>query len=492
MKQILNIWMQPVYARLNLYSSRSLMLILCSVPVLSQILVFALDTLKARAPDPVIYLVALGISLAAVIVILLYGWFILLVMNIGLQYSPANARLVPGLKHRMQLAIGLPIVVTGVIASLVFSVIARRLDAFPFFVTVACTSFFVLTARSQWAVIPFVLSFQIPVYIKNSGLENPIFTIENLLGIPMQLQYFVLGVLILWGLLFWFFRMKGETHFKMYECSKNYKAGLSGFDTKENSFSLGMGVVYFRMMRFAIEKFSGAKVEPQAQALCRFVLGPRTHWTTMYIQTILIVLSGSVFIWVVGLVAGNRHEFWQGFGVGFGSILGGLFVLGLPLMFLVQVFLALNKSIKEQALLCLAPFAGTRHQIDASLMTFLLRQFFLMYLVAGVTSVGLAMSIGEFDLKVVALVLYISFLMPCGLALAAPHARMRSASDSSLAKWCAVAAVGFILSLSSLIFFDRNVVFGYAVVVIALTAIEFKRRLNRLESQYLFPVGSAT
>lgn len=491
MKQILNIWMQPVYARLNLYSSRSLVLILCAVPVLSQILVFALVTLKGRAPDPLIYLIALGISLAAVVFILLYGWFILLAMNLGLQYSPANAQLVPGLKRRMQLALGLPIVVTGVIASLIFSVIARQLDTFPFFVTVAFTSFFVLTVRSQWAVIPFVLSFQIPVYIKNSGLENPIFTIEKQLGIPMQLQYFVLGVLILWGLLFWFFNMKGETHFKMYQRCKNYKGGMQGFDTKENSFSLGMGFVYFRMMQSAVERALGDKKGEHRGSLTSYVLGPRTHWTSMYIQTALIVVCGSVFLWIVGLFARNRNEFWEGFGLGFGSIFGGMFVLGLPLMFLVQIFFALHKSSKEQALLCLAPNAGTRSQVDTHLMSFILRQFFLMYLVAVAASVGLVMWVGHFDLKGAVLVLYLSFLMPCGLALVAPHARMRSASDSSLAKWCAVAASGFILSLSSLIFFDNRVVFVYAVVVTSVTALEFKRRLLGLKSQHLFPVGSA-
>ena len=89
------------------------------------------------------------------------------------------------------------------------------------------------------------------------------------------------------------------------------------------------------------------------------------------------------------------------------------------------------------------------------------------------------------------MILFLAFLQPCALALAAQHSRLRAANDSSLAKWCAIAAVGFVLCFASFLLVSFQTVFVYFAVVSFATILEYRRRLNKLKTVNIFPVGSA-
>mgnify|MGYP000272862273 FL=1 len=109
MKSIINIWMQPVHARMNMHGIRSLVILLSSVLVLSQIIAYVLVSLKKGTFDFKLHLIVLLGAIGFLFCILIFGWFVMLSMNIGLQYSPSNAKLVPRLKPRLQIALVLPI-----------------------------------------------------------------------------------------------------------------------------------------------------------------------------------------------------------------------------------------------------------------------------------------------------------------------------------------------------------------------------------------------
>lgn len=491
MKQIVNIWMQPIYSRMNLHSSRFLLALLIGIPILSQLLVFGLSVFGTKPLGPLIYLIALGASIGFLLTILLYAWFILLVMNIGLQYSPANAKLVPNLKRKMQLALGVPMFSLALVVTIVFSVINKQIDGLPFFTVIIFTTFFVLTAKNPWAVIPFVLSFQLPLLLKNSGMSNPLYFVEVSIGLPVTVQYFVFGLVVLLGLLAWFFSMNAEAHFKMYQRCKNLQAGAQIYNPKENQFTLGLGVIYFRLMQRQLTQFMQKRQERVGHDLSIYVFGPKTHWSTMLLQTVTMVVSAAIFLMVMDIVAGKKSDFWQGFGLGFGGVFGGIFLIAMPLIYLVQIFYAMHKTSKEQGLICLAPAVGSRAIVDATLMSYILRQFLIMYGIAAVTIAVLIFAIGNIDFRGAAMILFLAFLQPCALALAAQHSGLRAANDSSLAKWCAISMTGFIVGLGSFLFVSFQIVFVYFAVVSVATILEYRRRLNKLKTVNIFPVGAA-
>ena len=74
------------------------------------------------------------------------------------------------------------------------------------------------------------------------------------------------------------------------------------------------------------------------------------------------------------LCGGNRNEFW-GFGLGFGSIFGGMFVLGLPLMLLVQIFSHFTNQAKSKHYNAWHQTPVLAAKLDTHLMSFILRQF---------------------------------------------------------------------------------------------------------------------
>ncbi|MBC3882071.1 hypothetical protein H8K35_11815 [Undibacterium sp. LX40W] len=489
MKVLLNIWMQPVYARLNLHGIRALVVLALTVPVLSQVLVFALESFNGSSFSFKVYGLVLLISSGGILAILFYAWFIMLVMNVGLQYSPANARFLPGLKRYMQAALLLPIVFAGVVATLGFGLISNKWGCLPFFAVSLFFSFFALTVRSQWAVVPFVLMFQLPSYFTSNSGHNPVLLIQSYTGLSADWQYFVGAILVLVISQTWLFSVGDDAHFKMHQQALKVRSGFMGQRAQDGAFALSFAIIYFQVMRREIQNVF--KRNTNHLSLVKFAFGPKTHWSTLLLQTLAMSAAAVLFLYLVSLISNKKADFWEGFGLGFGASLLCMILFMQPFIFLIQVFYAIYQTRAEQSLVCLAPLAGPRSLVDKTFSNFLYRQFAVFYGLSCVAVFVMALQFAAFDWKAAALILGLACLFPLIVAIPADHAKMKTIHDHPLMKLIVISLVTFVAFGASFFFVPLIWVFAYAVVIVAMTSIFLVRSHRARARGPIFPVGCA-
>lgn len=489
MKVLLNIWMQPIYARLNLHGIRALVILVLTVPVLSQVLVFALDSFKGNSFSFKVYGVALLISSGGILAILFYAWFIMLVMNVGLQYSPANAKFLPGIRRYMQAALVLPILFAGAVATLGFGLILNKWGCLPFFAVSLFFSFFALTVRSQWAILPFVLMFQLPSYFTSNAGHNPVLLIQSHTGLSADWQYFIGAILVLFISQRWLFSVNDEAHFKMHQQALKVRSGFMGQRAQDGAFALSFAIIYFQLMRREIQNVF--KRHTNHLSLAKFAFGPKTHWSTLFLQTLAMSASAVLFLYLVSLISNKKSDFWEGFGLGFGASFLCMILIMQPFIFLIQVFYVIYQTKAEQSLVCLAPLVGSRALVDKALSNFLYRQFAVFYGLSGVAVFVMVSQFAAFDWKAAALILGLACLFPLILAIPADHAKMKTIHDHPLMKLIFISVLTFFAFGASFFFVPLLWVFAYALVIVAVTSI-FLRRSHRVRAQGpIFPAGCA-
>lgn len=489
MKSIFNIWMQPVHARMNLHGIRSLVILLLSIPLIVEVAVFCLSLLKNSAVDFKVYWYALLISLGGMVGLLFYGWFILLSMNISLQYSPSNAKLIPGLKHKLQLSLVIPILFVSACSTIVFGLVAQKWSLFPFLATTIFLSFFIVTIRNQWAVIPFVLTFQIAGYFETNGAINPLQLVESSIGVPIEVLYFLLSIFILALTQAWLFAVRDEAHFKMYQRAQLVKGGLQYQNTKESSFTLGFAVIYFQMMKHQVKKMLMVGAGFKRSKLAMYVFGPRIHWSTLLLQVSAMGISIVVFMRLTSLFVDKKSDFWEGFGQGFGMGFVGIYLVAQPVVFLVQMFYKIYQTRSEQALVCLTPYAGSRAEIDRELLNYCFRQFGIFYCLSVFSVIFFLIKLQTIDLKCAALVLTVTSVFPCILAIPTAFSEMRSQNDHPIAWSCLPGGILLVLGLSSFVFIPFQAVWFYPLIVIPTTMYFLNRKIREFRERTQFPAG---
>lgn len=489
MKVLLNIWMQPIYARLNLHGMRAFVLLVLAVPLLSQILVFALETFKGNPFSFKLYGFALLISFGGILAILYYVWFIMLVMNVGLQYSPANAKFIPNYKRLMQAALVLPIVLCGLVVTLGFGLISNKWGCLPFFAVSLFFSFFALTVRSQWAILPFVLMFQLPSRLEGDSAQKITLSIQSMTGLTVDWQYFIGAILVLVITQMWLFAVADDAHFKMHQRALKVRSGFMGQRQQDGAFALSFAVIYFQLLAIEIKSVFNRNKKPSRLAIYAF--GPRTHWSTLLLQTLLMSGSAVLFLWLISLVSRKGSDFWEGFGLGFGASFLCIFVVMLPFIYLIQVFYMIYQTRGEQSLICLAPLAGPRSMIDKELSYYLYRQFAVFYSLSCIAVLVMLLKLAAFDWKSAALVLTLACLSPLSLAISADHSKMRTLHDHPLMKLIVIAVATFLAFGASLFFVPLELVYTYAAMIVFVTAVFLVRRHRLRMGGRLFPAGCA-
>lgn len=489
MKSVLNIWMQPFYSRWNLGKSRSLLIFLLAIPVLVQAIVLIGGQRNGKEFSLGLHLLTLGISVVAVFVLVFFWWFVSLLMQISMQYSPQNARLVPHLKRNLYIAIVVPILFISLAVSIAFSIANRRVDMVPFLATATFSSLFTLSIRGPWMVLPFVLSFQVPAYFERNRGENPLFLIQNYTGVSMQVQCFILGLAFVLLATAWLLSVRGEAHFAMHKRAKLYGSGTKTTMELDDLGSTNFASLYFRKMQRDLASANGLASEFDRKTLVNYVFGPGTHWSTMVIQVITLSLGVCLFFVVLSLLSSTKSDFFKGFGYGFVWGFALLFLVSQPVLYLVQIFMALNKTKQEQGLLCLAPNAGTRVEIDRQLSVYMLRQFISRFGVSACASALFVYLSGVFDAKAAALLLYLASISICLIALAHDFGKMRSGNDHSLLKWGIIAICCFVLMGASLFVLPYEAVYIYIIIALSFAALSYRARERRYRTAVRFPVG---
>lgn len=487
MKNILNIWMQPVYARLNMESKKSLFLVMAFFPVAGQLIASALFFWSAKKPNIDVFAYAFLFSIAALIITVFFTWFVMLVQNIGLQYSPANARLVPQMRSFLQAAIVIPIMICALLSCLVSRLLMHEYSVWPAFVCVVVMVFFTIIVRTQWAVIPMILCFQVPGFLQRAGIEHLDQIVQGSVGISLPMLALLSIPVIIYAGLYWIFSLRDEALFTMHQRSLALRAGIVGTGSNQNRATLSLSMVFFGWMGHCVSRSQKNPGSIQAlRSLNGFVFGPRIHWTTISLQVVAMLVTGIFAVFVLDAFSMKKDsDFVIGFAFGFGGIL----LIAQPLFFSFMLFYTVYQTRHEQALLQLTPNQLGNAALDQMLTRYLLRQFFILYGMSLLISVPVCIFVLHGGVKSASLILFLSCLLPMISTIAFNFAKMKALNDHPMLKLVIacllIFVIGFVLGLS----ISLTLIWWYSAIVVCATLIWLKKALQKNAGVRMFPVG---
>ncbi|MBR7799946.1 hypothetical protein [Undibacterium fentianense] len=493
MNKIFNIWMQPVYARFNIENTKWLWLILAFFPISSQLVALLIELPKADRFHWQTFAGALGLSLLILLVLLSYVWFVMLVQNIGIQFSPANANLIPRLRSTLQIAIALPIIVFAFCGMLASWIVTKQFSMLPAFVCVIVSVFFLLIVRTQWAVIPMVMCFQVPTLLVRSGVKDLDKQLEQIFHLPIDLLLLLFSVLIVIFSLRWIFVVRDAKLYKMYQRTVAFRHGLAGGRVSETSGMRMFSNPYLWWMKQRVRRVFTQKdgadqshFGASAMKLSAFVLGPRLHWTTISAQLIAMIVTGLFAMYLMRVFSSESSvDFMTGFGLGFGAI-----VLILQcLLFSMQLPHVLYQTRIEQGLISLTPAVTDLRRFDRLLRTFLLRQFLVLFGISCLTSAFLIGRGTGLSLRSAIVILLLSAIFPMIMGIARNHSKMRSANDHPLLVIILTSLGIFGLCACSLFLLPLSMALFYAGLIVLVTTYYFVRRLRTFDLHPGFPIG---
>ena len=285
LKHVFNIWMQPVYGRLNLEGKKTLWLLLSAIPLL----VIAIYLLLSISSSDEISLGKIGlmalIGIAADFILLLIFWFIMLTTSAAQQYSPANAALVPNLQRVLQWAIAIPVIILPLLPAVISFFINNEFVLLIWFFGVIVSLVFVASIRMPNLIFFIAVIGFLPMLLSWKKYSLSLLDIWNtpLLLIPA-------GLAIIVGVLHWTF-VRNDALFKRRERLNKMQEMMKG-NTKQSDFSIQgfFASPYLFLLKRQVEK------KANAQKLLPFSLGPRLHWTNVILQIISLAIG-------IGLVA---------------------------------------------------------------------------------------------------------------------------------------------------------------------------------------------
>ncbi|MFZ6653762.1 hypothetical protein [Undibacterium sp. TJN19] len=375
MKQIISIWMQPVYARKNAANQKVTLVLLLLLALLPTAIL--LMKVGGDAPGWQPLLLALALGLAFALVATLAFWFTLLVPSIATQFSPANANLVPGLKPAMRWALALPVLMFQVVmlmASLYFDHYQGIYQIW-FFGVLAILSY-VSTIRSKWAILVLVVISQLPLWGGSAALSIDVRTLHHPAWLTLG------GLLLTAATTYWALQVHGDRHFKRHKNVLLLQSAMDGRGGQANQFSMKILNPYQFFFNRRLRQVGGAAGE--ATRLMPYIFGEQALWLGSFL---------SVAVMATGVVA-YFHFFLQKSGdvkPGSSILTYMVFVVSfimLPVIHTAVVRGAVYQTSVEQGLLSLAariPGPATQTRLQCA---FLLRQFFGLWLMVLLIVVG--------------------------------------------------------------------------------------------------------
>lgn len=488
MKSLINIWMQPVYARLNMDSRRSLYVLLALFPIAGQLVAGAMFYSKGAEANVSVFLYAFLLSMAACVVLVLFAWMVTLVMNFGLQYSPANAALVPGLKRNLQLALAIPMVLTAAVSVVATFLITQKFTLFPAFICILVFSYFIGVMRLPWLVFPAVLMSQLPVILRRNKLLDD--GKSDLLGHGAGFELVMLGasVLMLVGVLRWFFSLSDEGHFKLYKRTQTMRDGINSREIPINKFAASFHSPFIIWMQTCIRQSQTKLKQADTSRLAGFALGPRLHWMTIITQLFLMVLVGVLMVVLMESISQKSdQDFILGVSIGFPAAA----LIGMPIYFCVFCFFTLFQTRTEQALFSLTPAVKMQANLDRALTRYLLRQFFVLLGISALSGYPLIQFGKDVRLAGELLTLALSCLFIFVLAMTHQYGSMKAANDHPLMKLGLIAAILLVMGVVMTIWISSSIAWWLSAAIVIVTSITLIFRLKRNAQTVQFPVGRA-
>lgn len=486
MKPILNLWMQPIYARLNLDSRKSLYWVLGVAFMLGQLLATVVFLGGREKHGAEIFLYAFLMSLGFIVAIVFMAWFVMLVQYFARQYSPANAKLLPQIKSQMQFALALPIVFAACFVTLLASLVEKQLLIWPGFVCVAIMLFLAISMRSPWMVVLMILSFQLPGIFERAGYPKWDHALSNA-GLPITLFLFIAMIVMLVGGLQWMFSIRGDALFDMHKRTRVFQDVMNGQKSNDNKVTLGFSTLFFRWMEQNVRAHQSQGAVSKSSLLI-FCLSPRLHWTTITGQMFGLLVAGIFAVTLLQvLLMRKSYDFILGFGVGF----GGLVALILPVTMVLMLFFTVYQTRAEQSILSLAPNLGNSAQQNKTYMRYLTKQFFILYGISVLAACLIAKFGNLSEMKLAMLSLFLTCLFPLSLSLTVRFGHMKSVHDHPLMKLLLSVVLLFVVGGGLALAISPKAVWGYCGVVLVVTSIMLWKKMQSNLQNNMFPVGRA-
>lgn len=487
MNKILNIWAQPFSARFNLERKRSLFLIFGFFLLVGQLLAAAMFVWSPKKFGAVIFLHAFLFSLAALCVTIFFAWFVMLVQSIGMQYSPANARLVPRMGLYLQAAIVIPIVSCAVLASAVWRLVVHDYSVWPAFICVALMVFFSIIVRTQWAVVPMILCFQVPAILDRAGFENIEKIVERNVGLSISSLLLIAIPVMIYGGMRWLFSSRDEALFAMHKRTLALRAGIASTPLNQNRVTMSLSTPFMFWMKRCLAGAQNKEISIlDSKKLLGFVFGPRIHWMTISAQVVAMLATGIVAVSLLDAFAMKKEsDFLIGFAFGFGGVL----LIAQPLFFCFLLFYTLYQTRHEQALLRLAPTHLNNSELDRGLRSYLFQQFFILYGLSAVISVPVCIFVLQGEVKIVSLILLVCSMFPLLSAVVFDYAKMKALSDHPLLKTVMISLLIFAFGLVLGMAVSFHLLWWYSAFIIMGTFLWMRKNLRMNADRKTFPVG---
>ncbi|PXX37845.1 hypothetical protein [Undibacterium pigrum] len=427
MKAIISVWMQPVYARINAGISKTMYVLLGLTMFAPAVVVFLANRLSV---DWTAMSLALLAGVGIVLCLLLFFWFFLLIPSIALQYSPANAMLVPGLKRTLQVAVAIPVLLipTGI------ALFYFKVNHGDFFVSwllgVVVLLIYTATIRTQWVFTLIVLISVMPIrFDGKSGFLSAVVWNQPAL-------FMVLGLALTALVLSWVFKSDGDQHYRRKENFAMMQKQMNGEEIASKHYTLDFINPYSLLLHLNMKKVS--KKPAKANNLMLFAMGPQVFWLTSFLS--VIFMAGLVFAFFA--IFGNQSSRFDEKNIALAYFIGLVSLLLLPPIYSSIVRSSVYQRKAEQGLLMLTAGLPNAHEQGKLLLQSMLRQLLGLWLVTTFIF-GSAAYLLETSVRLTGLIWITSFcLLPVSVLSLNNYARMKSIYQTSL-----LAAIGLPLAL---------------------------------------------
>ena len=488
MNIIFNIWMQPIYGRLNLDSRKSLYILMSLFPVASQIIA-SMIFFRAGRGDSAIFIQLFLISLAALTAIVAFTWYFMLSQNIRLQYSPARARLIPNIRAYLQTAMMLPAMLCACATYLIEGLVFHQFAIWSSITCVCGLLSITLLIRTNWAGLFMVFSFQIPAISQRIKFDAVNLILNGNLALPAGFIFLSLLLFLIYACAVWTFSSNVDSLSKKHEIARLIQQSMAGRKMNENRASISLAFVFLSWMRFYVTS-AMRNVNPLTRnvKLIGFTLGPRIHWTTTLLQVLAMVILGSSAMFLLNLLIAPRAISFMKF---FTTTTMGMLFISLPLFFFLVFFYTLFQTRVEQALVSLTEKSMSNALQDKTLTNYLLRQFLILYSLSATAAFFIGKFALDSDTKIASLALYVCCLFPLILSIVRNHGQMRTVNDHPMIKNLLLCLLIFAIGMVFVLGAPRIAIFWYCALVFVstLALLFFKMKANaRIR---IFPVGRA-
>lgn len=478
MKSILHIWLAPVYLRWNLDDKKSLLIWISVLPLMGAMLGLVLVLASKTKTSWLLVPKMLGFGMLLILGLLVFFWFVLLILNIGAQYSAINARLVPRLAHDMKVALAIPVLCFPVIPYLVVGFIRSSWWPSTWLLFVGVLLAYVSMIRSRWLFfVPIVLMYQLDSL--GNIQRDLLLSISTNLAIISSVLLVVAGLAISYGVLSWTFALRNDD---LAISANRYRIRLSSVSAPQTS----AGPSLFTHLFLKCFQSAIARGNMTEQAL-GFNLGSGVHWS----RHVPVILFATLLIWPLSLIYGERASYDQSAHVLLLLYCFLIYVL-LPCAMMSSFHQALYRNQEAQKVVCLAAYSGDRSEQTHFLLKYLLRQFFILWLVCLSIFLTLAYTFSFSRLVLLPTVLGIFSVIPMAASLIRNHALTRSPSDANLLVWFFICAFNFVffsfLQWSS---HDSSIwIWCLSLFFMSILLMYFRwRAVKRVD--VMFPVGRA-